>query len=117
MKHPILAATAALLIFTSGAQAHTHLEKAMPADNAVLKTAPAEIMLHFSAATRLTALSIQKEGEQERQIVKILPTAATKTITIPIAPLAPGKYVVDWRVVGDDNHVMSGKLHFTVSKK
>ena len=110
----LVSTTAALLLFAGAVQAHTHLEKAMPEDNSVIKAAPKEIMLHFSAATRLTALSIQKEGDKE-QPQQLLPTAAAKMITVPVAPLTPGKYVVNWRVVGEDNHVMSGKLHFTVS--
>jgi methionine-rich copper-binding protein CopC len=62
----------------------------------------------------VTALSIQKEGDKE-QAVKPLPTAASEQVSVPVSALSPGKYVVNWRVVGDDNHVMSGKLHFTVS--
>ena len=112
MKKPFFFAVA-LFQFANAVQAHTHLEKTMPADNSVLKAAPKEIMLHFSATTRLTALSIQKEGDKERPL-KPLPTAVAKAIAVPVPALAPGKYVVDWRVVGDDGHVVSGKFHFTV---
>lgn len=114
MKHPIITLAATLLLFASGVQAHTKLEQAMPADNSVNKAAPKEIVLHFSEATRLTALTIQKEGDKE-QPLKPLPTTAAKMITVPVSPLSPGKYLVNWRVVGDDNHVMSGKLRFTVT--
>ena len=103
--------------FTGTAQAHTHLEMAMPADNAVLTDPPANLMLHFSEATRLTALSIKKEGEKEAKSVASLPKEASKAITVPLEPLSPGKYTVNWRVIGNDNHVMSGALKFTVQPK
>jgi hypothetical protein len=112
-----LSALVLAVAFTGIAQAHTHLEMAMPADNAVLADPPANLMLHFSAATRLTALSLQKEGEKEAKPVASLPKEASKAITVPLEPLSPGKYTVNWRVVGSDNHVMSGALKFTVQPK
>jgi len=114
MNKLFIPALSILGLFASGAYAHTHVEKAVPADNSTVKAAPKEIMLHFNEAARLTALSIQKEGEKE-QAVKPLPSAPSEMVSVPIPPLAPGKYLVTYRVMGDDNHVMSGKLHFTVS--
>jgi methionine-rich copper-binding protein CopC len=45
-----------------------------------------------------------------------LPTAAQAEISIPAAPLTPGKYILSWRAVGDDGHVMPGKVSFTVAQ-
>lgn len=67
MKNLLLTTAVALLGVAGIAQAHTHLEKAMPADNAVLTAPPSMLMLHFSEATRLTALSVQKDGEKEQK--------------------------------------------------
>ena len=111
----LLSAVAMLFCF-GAAQAHTHLQSSMPADQAVLASAPAEIMLHFSEASRLTSLSIQKEGGQEQKIAA-LPKTASAAVKVPLTPLSPGKYTVNWRAVGGDNHVMSGKLQFTVDSK
>jgi len=113
----ILTMGATMLALTGIARAHTHLEMAMPADNSVLPSPPSQIMLHFSEVARLTALSIQKEGEKEPKSITALPKEASAALSVPVDPLAPGKYVVNWRVVGDDNHVMSGALHFTVTGK
>ena len=54
-----------------------NVEKTMLADNSTVKVAPKEIMLHFSEAARLTALTIRKQGETE-QAVKISPTAPSE---------------------------------------
>lgn len=117
MKIRNLIAAAALFALSSVAGAHTHLKMSMPADNAVLASPPKQIMLHFSEATRLTAVSLRKDGEGEQKELKPLPKEPAADLSIPVAALAPGKYTVNWRAMGKDNHVMSGALHFTVSAK
>ncbi len=101
-----------MTVFAAAVQAHTHLEGSVPADKSRVK-APAAIELHFSEAAKLTALTIQK-GKEAAQPVKPLPSKAAADISVPMAALAPGDYVVNWRVAGDDGHVMSGKFGFTV---
>jgi methionine-rich copper-binding protein CopC len=96
------------------ASAHAHLQKSSPADNSVITTAPPNLVLNFSEAARLTALSIQKDNEP-LQNLKPLPTAAAQQISVPLPPLTPGTYSVNWRVVSDDGHMMAGALHFTVA--
>jgi methionine-rich copper-binding protein CopC len=105
--------TAALLAGSSLAEAHTHLKEAQPAEGSVVATAPANIVLKFSEAARVMALTVQKEGAAEQKLAP-LPTAPAEQVSVPAPKLAPGKYVVNWRVVSGDNHVMSGKLHFTI---
>lgn len=118
MKNDRIVAVAVLMgLLSTAAQAHTHLEKAMPADNSVLASPPSELMLHFSEATRLTAVSIQREGDAESTNVSALPKDASQALTVPVSRLGPGKYLVKWRAVGADKHVMSGTLHFTVTGK
>jgi methionine-rich copper-binding protein CopC len=100
--------------FLGVAQAHSHLTKAMPEDNSVLDASPAQLMLHFSEATRLTVLTLQKDGEKDARKVGPLPKEPAADFIIPLQPLAAGAYTVHWRVMGDDNHIMNGALHFTV---
>ena len=103
-----------LVMFGVTASAHAHLQKSSPADNSVITTSPSNLVLNFSEAARLTALSIQKGSEPEQK-VKPLPTTAAQQISVPLPRLTPGTYLVSWRVVSDDGHVMSGALHFTLA--
>lgn len=103
-----------VLALAAGAQAHTHLKQSTPAEGSVLTTPPSNIVLTFSEAARVTALTLQKDGEAKQKLAP-LPTAAAQQVTVAAPALAPGKYVVNWRVVSDDDHVMSGALHFTVA--
>jgi methionine-rich copper-binding protein CopC len=96
------------------ASAHAHLQKSSPADNSVITTPPSTLVLNFSEAARLTALSIQK-GSESPQKLKPPPTAAAQQISVPLPQLTPGTYSVSWRVVSDDGHMMSGALHFTLA--
>lgn len=100
-----LAATAVL--------AHAHLKKAVPADGGVLSATPGNIVLTFSEPATLTACWLQK-GAGPKQKVTGLTTTPAQQISVPVPQLAAGSYVLSWRVVGDDGHVLPGQIHFTV---
>ena len=109
-----LVAVLTVLGWSSDAFAHTHLEKSVPANGSVLSITPENFVLTFAEPARLTALSLQKGSETPRKLAP-LPEAAAKEISIPAPRLMPGQYVLSWRVVSDDGHVMPGKLSFTVT--
>jgi methionine-rich copper-binding protein CopC len=104
----------ALVALGVAADAHARLQKSSPADNSVITASPSNLVLNFSEAARLTALSIQK-GEEPKQRLNPLPTTAAQQISVPLPPLTPGTYSVSWRLVSDDGHIMGGALHFTLA--
>ena len=106
----------ALVMLSALAQAHTHLQTSTPADNSVVTSPPTQLVLNFSEATRLTAVSIEKEGGESNSVGE-LPKESAQALTVPLSRLGPGKYLVKWRALGADKHVMSGTLHFTVAGK
>jgi methionine-rich copper-binding protein CopC len=103
-----------LFLVATCAEAHAHLQQSTPADGSVLSAAPAQLVLRFSEAARLTALWIESGGA--RQAVGSLPEAAQATIVVRLPPLAPGRYVVSFRVVGADGHVVPGEIRFTFNR-
>jgi methionine-rich copper-binding protein CopC len=105
----------ALLLLGCGAAAfaHTHLVKSIPSNGARMTEPPVKFVLTFAEPAKLTALSLQKDAEPAQKLGP-LPTAAAAEISIPAPSLKAGKYVLAWRVVSDDGHVMPGKLSFTV---
>ena len=114
MKISSLLSGVALITFAVTADAHAQLQKSSPADNSVITTSPPNLVLNFSEAARLTALSIQKGNEPEQKL-KPLPSIAAAQISVPLPQLTPGAYMVSWHVLSEDGHVMSGALHFTLS--
>ena len=114
MKYPVSSIALALCVLGSVAQAHSHLESSTPKEGSTVSAAPSSIELKFSEAVTVTALSILK-GDGKPQPLGPLPKAPTGKISVAPPALEPGKYAVNYRVVSDDNHIMSGTLHFTVS--
>lgn len=102
----------ALCFLVATAHAHAHLTAAVPAEGSAGQ-APEHIVLSFSEAARITAMTLQRESEEPRKITP-LPAQAAARITVPLPKLSPGKYTLSWRAVGDDGHVVPGALHFTV---
>jgi len=114
MKFARIACTVILMSCGVAAFAHTHLEKAVPADGSTLTAAPTKFVLTFAEPVKATALSLQKDGGPVQKLGP-LPTAPMAEVSIPAPQLAAGKYVLSWRVVTDDGHVMPGKISFTVA--
>jgi len=102
----------ALLLLVATAHAHAHLTAAVPPDGSAGK-APEHIVLSFSEAARITAMTLQRNGEEPRKLTS-LPAEKAARITVPLPKLAPGRYTLSWRAVGEDSHVVPGTLHFTV---
>lgn len=95
------------------AQAHSELTSSVPTDKAMLGSAPKEIVLDFSEAVQLTALSLERQGEAKQSLGPV-PAEAAEHFLVSAPALSPGEYVVTWRALSDDAHVMSGELHFTL---
>jgi methionine-rich copper-binding protein CopC len=115
MKKLTLAAAAAFLTLAAlGAQAHARLKASNPSEGAVVTQMPAFISLTFSESARITSLSIQKN--QEPRLKLPAPAATGERIEVAVPTLSPGAYTLSWRVTStDDDHIMSGELHFKVA--
>ncbi len=87
----------------------------MPREASHLAAAPASVTLKFSEAARLTALWIGKAGG-ERQRLTPLPAEADQRVTVALPKLTPGDYIISWRVVGADGHVVPGRIRFTLDR-
>jgi methionine-rich copper-binding protein CopC len=96
------------------AQAHTHLEKAIPADGTVLDAAPSHLTLEFTSEALLTAVSLRK-GNEPPQDLAPLPANPARQATVTLPPLTPGTYVIAYQVRSHDGNVLKGELHFSIS--
>jgi methionine-rich copper-binding protein CopC len=113
MKKVSWAAGLLMTLTVTAVMAHAHLQKAVPADGGTVSAAPANVVLTFSEPARLTACWLQK-GAGPKQKVSGLGTTPAQQISVPMPQLEAGSYVLSWRVVGDDGHVLPGQVHFTV---
>jgi copper transport protein len=103
MKIARIACALLLVGTTAFAFAHAKLLKSDPVEGSTVKAAPTRFVLTFGEPAKLTRLTLQKGAEPARKIGPL-----------PTPKLEPGKYVLAWRAVGNDSHVVPGKLTFTV---
>jgi methionine-rich copper-binding protein CopC len=106
--------TALLAVWAAGAEAHAHLLSAVPADNSSLSKSPTQLVLHFSEAAQLTALWISKDGAPKERLAARASMQPEFSVALP--PLAPGQYVVSWRALSADGHVVPGQIRFTLTR-
>lgn len=109
----ILFKVAFLSLVAAASHAHTQLSSSVPADEAVLESPPEQIVLHFSEPVRLTALSIEGAEAGKRDLGP-LPSAPGAEFSVAASTLADGDYVVSWRALSADTHVMTGQFTFTL---
>ena len=116
----MLAVAAALLTGTGATPAlpHITMEKSEPADGATVPSV-SEIRLFFTGAPLMRGASV-RVVTSGRQLMRSTPPAPDtedpKQIFVRMdPPLPPGTYVVQWRCIADDGHVMRGDFTFEVA--
>ena len=99
------------------AWAHAALVKSAPAQRAVLYRAPAKIQLWFNERLepRYSTFSLL---DAAGKTVKIGDVAVAgddpKSLAATINALPPGRYVVKFRVLSTDGHVVQNQFNFTI---
>jgi methionine-rich copper-binding protein CopC len=116
MKTLTLAIALVVMLLPVLGHAHAKLGSSLPADGESLQTPPKELVLHFSEAVRLTALTITREGAASQK-VDSLPSTGMKDFAIAAPALETGRYSVSWRALAADSHVMTGTFVFTVGSQ
>lgn len=119
------ALTAALLLGLAGAlwpagpaSAHAIVLESSPVHDAVLARSPEQVTLRFNSKLekRFTRITLAAGSQPPAPV--ILPdgdgSAGPDRVVIPLAPLAPGVYVLRYRVLAVDGHITEGALRFTV---
>ncbi len=107
----------ALLLAPATVRAHAYLVKSSPAQRAVLFHAPAKIQLWFNERLepRYSSLTLSDAKGQAVEVGQVAVSADDpKQLTAAIKPLAAGRYVIKYRVLSVDGHVVEDQFPFTV---
>jgi methionine-rich copper-binding protein CopC len=114
MKIAATILTLIMLLIFQPLSAHTRLAASSPADGAEVKTL-SEIRLDFSATVKLTAVRLEDAAGSEISLATI-PGDPAETFAIAIGQsLAAGSYVIIWRSISGDGHIVSGEIRFSVT--
>jgi copper transport protein len=106
------------LVFPASARAHATLERAVPADRAVLATPPRAVRLVFDERVRAASgiRAIRNGGGSV--LDGRARVSGGRTLVVPLrSSLADGDYTVLWRVVSDDGHTIAGVTTFAVGAR
>jgi methionine-rich copper-binding protein CopC len=114
-------ATSAFLSLTGATAtfAHAHLVRAVPAAGGTLHNAPNEVTLHFSEKLEPKFSSVVVRDSTGKQVDKgdaTVDKADRMVIRVPLQPLEPGIYTVEWKAVSADTHKVSGDFTFKVGE-
>ena len=124
------------------ASAHAYLETSNPATGATLQAAPEQITLNFSeplelrfstfkvapletdatdprevklAAMDLVEEVVGSESEAQLEVDMLTAERTAREVVLGLPELAPGTYVVMWRLLSTDTHTSDDFVTFTVS--
>ncbi len=114
MSKPVFVALA-LLAAVPEAWAHAILVKAQPEKESVVTVAPEEILLIFNDAVGQEFLAlavIDASGKRVDKHDARLDFTDHSHLRASVEKLPPGQYIVRYRVLSADGHVVSGKYSF-----
>jgi methionine-rich copper-binding protein CopC len=110
----------ALWLAPTGAWAHAYLEKAIPAQRAVVFAPPANVQLFFSERLEPKFCTVTVSDAAGKSVdnadLKVAENNP-KQLTIGLKPLSAGVYTVKFRVLSVDGHVVSNQFAFTVRER
>lgn len=110
----LLAVFMGAVVIAAPAHAHTDLMGTTPADGDVLDGPPGAVTLTFNEELLEAAVRVSITDESGAVVAKDIAESAGSDVTVPWpADLAPGTYVVSYRVVSGDGHPVSGDITFT----
>jgi copper transport protein len=95
------------------AWSHAVLVDAWPPDGAVVDRAPGEIVLRYDEP--VAPIVVRVVGAAGAVASPALPRAAGPEVRLALpGDLAPGGYLVSWRVISADGHPIAGALAFSI---
>lgn len=123
---PIVIAVCLLLTPAAFATMHFAVVRSTPAAGQAFEVAPKRLQIWFSQApaagvSKLSLLQVVGTDKPEKKEIVIGKTEVDKDsksifADVPTVPAA-GAYILAWKGAGDDGHVLSGEIKFTIAPK
>jgi copper resistance protein C len=113
MQRIVIILAIIVMMLPTTASAHTQLESSNPESGQVVKENLNQIVLNFGGEIEsLSTMTLMKDGH-EVPFDSIEPQG-TQMIGTVADPLATGSYNIQWKIVGEDGHIITGEIPFTV---
>lgn len=99
--------------------AHAYLLDSKPAQGETLQQSPKEVHLHFSEQVAPDIITITVKNPKGQSIpvsTKLAPTDPSRVI-VSLPSISKGTYTVNWSVLSEDGHPVSGSFSFAFGEK
>ena len=106
-----------LLVPAQAAWAHAALLRTTPQASVTVNGSPSQVTLTYSEAVEPRFAVVSVTNAAGRQQTSGSPQASPSdpdTLDVPVNKLAPGWYLVYWRVISADGHPVRGAFTFAV---
>lgn len=115
----VFAAVAGLALSATPGFAHSFLVEATPSSKDHVAASPKTIKLRFGGGVepKYSKLTVEDAGGKVLGEGSIGVPDKPRELSMESPELAPGKYVVRYRVLSTDGHVVEGNYEFTVDPK
>jgi len=98
--------------------AHLKLTRSAPAADAVLESPPATLQLWFSEEPLLLMSAVTLTGPAGPIKLAAPRAGGDRSLVVTVGTtLEPGAYRIAWKTAGDDGHVISGTVDFSVKAR
>ncbi len=113
---PAVAVLLAACLCGSAAFAHAFLERASPAVGSEVHASPAALTLSFTEGVEaaFSRIEITDVTGNRMEAGNPAPGDGKRVLVVPLRPLSPGVYAVEWHVTSVDTHKSQGHFSFTV---
>ena len=117
MKIAAAAILAAITLPAPAAEAHAFLDHASPGVGSSVPTAPAAVTLWFTQQLEpafTTAIATDASGTTVAAGPAAIDPQNPMELRVPLKPLPPGIYTVNWHALSVDTHTTTGHFTFQV---
>ena len=109
-----LLAVPLLVLGAQSAQAHAFLVSSSPTSGTQVEQAPAQVTLLFSEEVKTDAALTKLTNADGNVIDTTLSSDGTRVTLTPTSPLPVGGYLLGWKVISDEGHLVEGTVTFAV---
>lgn len=116
LNRKVLATVAIVTVLVAApASAHTTIQSANIENGAMLSQAPSVFEFSFGSAVGLAGLELETVTGKAVAISFDRPRGMQKDFSVALPALSSDAYVLKWRAVAKDGHVMKGEVTFTIT--
>ena len=119
MKRALFTAAIVLLTFlVIPLSAHFAVAKSSPAKDEALNASPKRLQIWFSQvpAAPVSEIKLASADKKDVPVGKTVVDKESKSMYVDLPkPLTVGAYVISWKGAGDDGHVQTGEIKFTIA--